>query len=77
MVVRFELKVNGDCNNESAWLHKGTLVLPDQTPEQKVLRAVRKTLKMTKGCCQLEKTGNGWNVHPAEVMVYGAITIAF
>ena len=76
MVVRFELKVHRDCNGQSVWLHKGNLVLPDQTPEPKVIRAVRKTLKMTKGCCQLEKTHNGWNVHPADEMVVGSITVA-
>ena len=76
MVVRFELKVNRDCNGQSVWLHRGKLVLPDQTPEQKVIRAVRKTLKMTKGCCQLEKTSNGWNVHPAGAVVFGSITVA-
>ena len=76
MLVKFVLTV-GDCSSgQSVWLHRGNLVLPDQTPEQKVIRAVRKTLKMTKGCCQLEKTGNGWNVHPAEVMVVGSITVA-
>ena len=77
MVVKFELKVNNFGNGEDFRLHRGTIVLPDETTDTKVLRAVRKTLKMSKGCCQLEKTTNGWSVQPAKMMAVGSITVAF
>ena len=76
MIVKFELTIHDSSQDHSSWLHRGTLVLPDSTPEQKVIRRVRKTIKLPKGCFQVEKTDNGWTIQPKDKIARGSITVA-
>lgn len=76
MIVKFELTIHDYGHDHSAWFHRGTLVLPDSTPEQKVISRVRKTIKLPKGCFKVEKTSTGWTIQPRDKITKGAITVA-
>jgi hypothetical protein len=76
IIVKYELTLFDSGHEKSSWLHRGTLVLPDSTPEQKVLKQIRKTIKLPKGCFQVEKTDNGWAIQPKEKIAKGSITVA-
>ena len=77
MIVKFELKVSDYFIGPSLWLHRGTLILPDQTSDRKVIRTVKEALKLSDHSFKIEKTTDGWNIEPLHMIAVGFITIAF
>jgi hypothetical protein len=73
MTVKYELTDTWAGTPNYGWVKRGTLTLPDDATQCKIMREVKKALDLTGEPCRVERLWNGWVIKPRG-MVIGWIT---